>query len=212
MDKSWMNLADKCDPRFAQGIVAFINFVKQNKPRSTTHKCPCKRCRLHHERQLGEYKRYVRNARYPEECIAEQYITHECVTYCKLYMDDQVDVESPNVAQLYDLNVYSPLIKVSGHCPRIKLSAKQLDMAHWSVLEHCEQAKEYIVKHAEKFAFECPNLGKKQRVKHFIKYFRGWRGVYSDSSLAQEDEIEIANAKENDPYQERMPIYVTARR
>ncbi|CAM8917110.1 unnamed protein product [Rhodiola kirilowii] len=50
MDKSWINLSDKCDPRFAQEIVAFINFVKQNKPRSTTHKCPCKRCRLHHER------------------------------------------------------------------------------------------------------------------------------------------------------------------
>ncbi|CAM8953492.1 unnamed protein product [Rhodiola kirilowii] len=41
MDKSWMNLLDKCDPRFGQGILAFINFVKQNKPRSTTHKCPC---------------------------------------------------------------------------------------------------------------------------------------------------------------------------
>ncbi|CAM8892857.1 unnamed protein product [Rhodiola kirilowii] len=50
MDKSWMNLSNKCDPRFAQGIVAFINFVKQNKPRSTMHKCPCKHCRVHHAR------------------------------------------------------------------------------------------------------------------------------------------------------------------
>ncbi|KAL9670960.1 hypothetical protein QQ045_008523 [Rhodiola kirilowii] len=30
------------------------------------------------ERQLGEYKKYVRNTRYPEGCIAEQYITVEC--------------------------------------------------------------------------------------------------------------------------------------
>ncbi|CAM8953797.1 unnamed protein product [Rhodiola kirilowii] len=36
------------------------------------------------ERQLGEYKRSVRNTRYPEGCIVEQYSTHECVTYCKL--------------------------------------------------------------------------------------------------------------------------------
>ncbi|CAM8978946.1 unnamed protein product [Rhodiola kirilowii] len=49
MDTSWMNLSDKCDPRFAEGITAFINFVKQHKPRRTTHKCPCRRCRLHHE-------------------------------------------------------------------------------------------------------------------------------------------------------------------
>ncbi|CAM8974953.1 unnamed protein product [Rhodiola kirilowii] len=40
------------------------------------------------ERQLGEYKKYVRNTCYPEGCIDEQYIAHECVTYCKLYMDD----------------------------------------------------------------------------------------------------------------------------
>ncbi|CAM8905896.1 unnamed protein product [Rhodiola kirilowii] len=48
MDKSWMYLSDKCDPRFTQGIMAFIDFVKQHKPWSTTHKCPCRRCRLHH--------------------------------------------------------------------------------------------------------------------------------------------------------------------
>ncbi|CAM8956224.1 unnamed protein product [Rhodiola kirilowii] len=50
MDKSWMYLSDKCDPRFTQGIMAFIYFVKQRKPWSTTHKCPCRRCRLHHEK------------------------------------------------------------------------------------------------------------------------------------------------------------------
>ncbi|CAM8940320.1 unnamed protein product [Rhodiola kirilowii] len=36
------------------------------------------------ERQQGEYKKYVRNTRYPEGCIADQYITAECVRYCKL--------------------------------------------------------------------------------------------------------------------------------
>ncbi|CAM8940484.1 unnamed protein product [Rhodiola kirilowii] len=82
------------------------------------------------ERQLCEYKRSVRNTRYPEGCIAEQYITHECVLYCKLYMNDSTEMDSSNEARLYVLNVYSPLIKVCGHCPRIKLSKKQLDMAH----------------------------------------------------------------------------------
>ncbi|CAM8953846.1 unnamed protein product [Rhodiola kirilowii] len=60
MDKSWMNLLDKCDPRFGQGILAFINFVKQNKPWSTTHKCPCRRCRLHHGRlSLDEIQKHL---------------------------------------------------------------------------------------------------------------------------------------------------------
>ncbi|CAM8929745.1 unnamed protein product [Rhodiola kirilowii] len=59
------------------------------------------------ERQLGEYKRSVRNTRYPEGCIAKQYITHECVTYCKLYMNDSVEMDSINEARLYGLNIYS---------------------------------------------------------------------------------------------------------
>ncbi|CAM8956841.1 unnamed protein product [Rhodiola kirilowii] len=92
-------------------------------------------------------------------------------------MNDQVEAGSPNDAKLYVLNVYSPLIKVNGHCPRIKLSPKQLDMAHWFILEHCVQAKDYIVRHDEKFSFECPNRSKKELVKHFIKYFRGWMDI-----------------------------------
>ncbi|KAL9688333.1 hypothetical protein QQ045_032754 [Rhodiola kirilowii] len=36
------------------------------------------------------------------------------------------------------------------------------------------------------------------------------RGVYSDSSLARKDEIEIANAKEDDPYQKEMPTNITS--
>ncbi|CAM8904268.1 unnamed protein product [Rhodiola kirilowii] len=31
MHKSWMYLSDKCDPRFSQGIMAFLEFVKQKK-------------------------------------------------------------------------------------------------------------------------------------------------------------------------------------
>ncbi|CAM8918515.1 unnamed protein product [Rhodiola kirilowii] len=53
----------------------------------------------HIERQLGEYKRSVRNSRYPEGCIAESYVTHECVTYCKLYMmTNPTEMDSPNEA------------------------------------------------------------------------------------------------------------------
>ncbi|KAL9679938.1 hypothetical protein QQ045_017809 [Rhodiola kirilowii] len=67
----------------------------------------------HHKRtrQLGEYKRSVRNSRYPEGCIAEQYVTQECVTYCKLYLNETAMGSSDEVP-LYSLEVYSPLIKI----------------------------------------------------------------------------------------------------
>ncbi|CAM8949985.1 unnamed protein product [Rhodiola kirilowii] len=60
MDKSWMHLSDKCDPRFTQGMMAFIDFVKQHKPWSNTHKCLCRRCRLHHEKlSLDKIQRHL---------------------------------------------------------------------------------------------------------------------------------------------------------
>ncbi|CAM8950948.1 unnamed protein product [Rhodiola kirilowii] len=92
-------------------------------------------------------------------------------------MNDATEMDSSNEARLYVLNVYFPLITVSGHCPRIKLSKKQLDMTHWCVVEHCVQAKRYIKRHVEKFELECPNRSMKERVKHFITYFRGWMDI-----------------------------------
>ncbi|CAM8906723.1 unnamed protein product [Rhodiola kirilowii] len=62
-------------------------------------------------------------------------------------MTNPTEMDSPNEARSYVLNVYSPLIKVSGHSPRIKLNKKQLDMAHWCVLEHCDQVGEYLRRH-----------------------------------------------------------------
>ncbi|CAM8925831.1 unnamed protein product [Rhodiola kirilowii] len=130
------------------------------------------------ERQLGEYKRSVRNSRYLEGCIAERYVTHDCITYCKLYMNDESStVDSSSEAALYTLNVYSPLVKGSGNSPRTRLSKIQLDMAHWCVVEHYERAHEYLLKHANKFERECPNRTKKERVKHFLKYFRDWMDI-----------------------------------
>ncbi|CAM8951262.1 unnamed protein product [Rhodiola kirilowii] len=62
MDKCWMYLSDKCDMRTIKGIMDFVNFVKQNKPRSTTHKCPCRRCRLQHTKlPLDEIRTHLFN-------------------------------------------------------------------------------------------------------------------------------------------------------
>ncbi|CAM8951088.1 unnamed protein product [Rhodiola kirilowii] len=67
------------------------------------------------ERQLGEYKRPVRNTCYPEGCIAEQYVVQECVTYYKLYTDSHIfeDVRPPHT-----INVVSYHIKSLYHIRR----------------------------------------------------------------------------------------------
>ncbi|CAM8978383.1 unnamed protein product [Rhodiola kirilowii] len=38
-------------------------------------------------------KKYVKNTRYPEGCIAEQYIAQECVTFVKLYLEGNTFVK-----------------------------------------------------------------------------------------------------------------------
>ncbi|KAJ9539380.1 hypothetical protein OSB04_032113 [Centaurea solstitialis] len=45
-------------------------------------------------RQLGEYKKHVTNTRYPEGCIAERYLMHECVTFMNLYLNNGPAVHS----------------------------------------------------------------------------------------------------------------------
>ncbi|CAM8978310.1 unnamed protein product [Rhodiola kirilowii] len=92
-------------------------------------------------------------------------------------MNESTVMDSQNEARLYGLKFYSPLIKVSGHLPRFKLSKIQLEMAHWCVVEHCEEATDYLRRHTEKFDRECPNRTKTQRVKHFLKYFRDWMEI-----------------------------------
>lgn len=128
-------------------------------------------------RQLGDYKRYVRNTRYPEGCIAEQYIVQECITYCKLYMDNtsMEDMGGPQPT----ISVVSHLVKPRRRISRKRLDEDQIDIAHWCVMEHCDEAQYYINCHKELFNVQCSNYGDDDRVKHFLPYFQKWVSLYN---------------------------------
>ncbi|CAM8900157.1 unnamed protein product [Rhodiola kirilowii] len=122
------------------------------------------------ERQLGQYKKFVTNTRYPEGCIAEQYIAQECVMYCKLYMgkiedtfhnDDSVEEDA------IDISVVSNVIKPMGYSRRFRLNNNNIDVIHWCVLENCEDAREYIKEHMEDFYIENPYGDNDSRIEHF---------------------------------------------
>lgn len=114
---------------------------------------------------MGEYKKYVRNTRFPEGCIAEQYIVQECVTYVNLYMYNNAPEESIT-EEIF--------VNVSGYLSNMRLNDQQLRLAHWCVIENCEKAKYFIEHHKEKFEEEYPNHDDKARIKHFIPYFHHW--------------------------------------
>ncbi|CAM8885403.1 unnamed protein product [Rhodiola kirilowii] len=61
----------------------------------------------HIERQLGEYKRHVRNTRYPKGCISEQHVVQECVTYYKLDTNSHVseDARPPPTINVFSYHI-----------------------------------------------------------------------------------------------------------
>ncbi|CAM8934330.1 unnamed protein product [Rhodiola kirilowii] len=94
------------------------------------------------ERQLGEYKRHVRNTRYLEGCIAEQYIVQECVAYYKLYTDSHVseDARPPPT-----INFVSYHIKPLCHIRRKKLTLEQISIAHWEEMVNMNKHKTILI-------------------------------------------------------------------
>ncbi|KAL9683796.1 hypothetical protein QQ045_021221 [Rhodiola kirilowii] len=68
-------------------------------------------------RQLGNYKKFVRNTRYPEGCIAVENIAQECVMYCKLYMGEiegKSHINDEDKEDYFDISVVSNVIKPTG--------------------------------------------------------------------------------------------------
>ena len=45
MDKSWINIRNRCDPLYKKGAEAFVKFASDNRPGAATILCPCKKCR-----------------------------------------------------------------------------------------------------------------------------------------------------------------------
>ncbi|KAL9687627.1 hypothetical protein QQ045_032032 [Rhodiola kirilowii] len=83
------------------------------------------------ERQLGQYKKYVRNTRYPEGCIVEQYVAHECVMYYKLYMGEIEDgTTDQEEKEHWDISVTSHVIKPMGYIRRMQLQKDEINVAH----------------------------------------------------------------------------------
>ncbi|KAL6516894.1 hypothetical protein OROHE_018182 [Orobanche hederae] len=58
MDKSWINLPNRLDPRFLNGLMDFIKFAYMNKQHGSEIKCPCRHCRFslnQRKKTVGEH-------------------------------------------------------------------------------------------------------------------------------------------------------------
>ncbi|XP_004305751.1 PREDICTED: uncharacterized protein LOC101310148 [Fragaria vesca subsp. vesca] len=133
------------------------------------------------ERQLGGYKKYVRNRSNPEGSIAEAYLAHECVTYCNSYIfnkdDDTVvdnTTDATNAPQ-FNLSVVSELVKPFGNVPYTeRLTNVELIEAHWYVLQNCAEVNEYREYHLDHITDAYPNRHEERHKKEFPNYFLEW--------------------------------------
>ncbi|XP_004292005.1 PREDICTED: uncharacterized protein LOC101313768 [Fragaria vesca subsp. vesca] len=130
------------------------------------------------ERQLGGYKKYVRNRSNPEGSIAETYLAHECVTYCNSYIfnkDDIVANDATNAPQ-FNLSVVLELVKPFRNIPYTeRLTDAELIEAHWYVLQNCAEVNEYREYHLDHITDAYPNKHEETHKKEFPNYFLEWK-------------------------------------
>lgn len=135
---------------------------------------------LYFYRQLGKYKKSVRNTRYPEGCIAEQYIIQECITFCKLYINTpNLSTSEPQLDNPFNISIYSSLINPMSILRNKRLSRTERDVAHWCIMQNCEEVAYYINKHAENYFEAFPENTRSECINHFGPYFENWVNLLS---------------------------------
>ena len=128
-------------------------------------------------RQLGGYKGFVKNRAKPEGSIANAYIAHECVTYCKSYLHntDATEGLDPARTPTFNLSIVSEDIRIFGNLPNSEiLREDELCEAHWWVLQHCDEVKEYRDAHLGLIQLKYQNRHEERHKKTYPGYFLKW--------------------------------------
>ncbi|XP_004306180.1 PREDICTED: uncharacterized protein LOC101310926 [Fragaria vesca subsp. vesca] len=121
--------------------------------------------------QLGDYKKTNRNKRFPEGSITAAYISSECVTFYKTYLNDEhTGGESSGGGNQFHLSVVSDEVQPYGRLGReYRLSREELKEAHWCVLQHCDELEDYLEKHLSR-----QNGNEAIHERDFPDYFPIW--------------------------------------
>jgi hypothetical protein len=99
------------------------------------------------ERTLGRCKKCVQNRAHPEGCIAEAYLSFECLTFSSMYLNEietkwnreEWNSDVTQVERSKDLSVFSQRVRPLGAAKFITLEDKVLTRALWYVLNNCDE-------------------------------------------------------------------------
>ncbi|BBH09180.1 hypothetical protein Prudu_021604 [Prunus dulcis] len=111
------------------------------------------------ERLLGELKKSVRNRAKPEGSIIEAWVQYESLTFCGMYLKD---VETAfNRPQRNNDGAHDPLEILDEESRFLEMTW----IAHWFVLNNCDEIMAYLDEHEEMMKREHPShlVAQKQR-------------------------------------------------
>ncbi|CAL2256194.1 unnamed protein product [Prunus armeniaca] len=116
------------------------------------------------ERLLGELKKSVRNRVKPEGSIIEAWVQYESLTFCGMYLKD-VDMAFTRPQRNNDggmrnekLSVFAQSARPFGDPGREEsFSRNDMEVAHWFVLNNCDEIMAYLYEHEEMMKREHPS-------------------------------------------------------
>ncbi|WMV46923.1 hypothetical protein MTR67_040308 [Solanum verrucosum] len=136
------------------------------------------------EKEMGTFKSYIRNRRYPEGCIAETRVGIDCMNLFSKYLhrgvhtrfnkraqnNDECDPSDAETVSLFP-NKGVPL--GAKKTDPLILDNKSLSQAHTYLLRNCDEVQEYIREHEQKVNNQ-PRRSKWSKAKSHCQNFSQW--------------------------------------
>ncbi|BBG96738.1 hypothetical protein Prudu_005627 [Prunus dulcis] len=158
-----------CPPAFFTSMM----HVMVHLPEEASLACPVNyRWMYPIERLLGELKKSVRNRAKPEGSIIEAWVQYESLTFCGMYLKDvetafnRPQRNNDGGMRKEKLSVFAQSARPFGDPGRGEsFSTNDMEVAHWFVLNNCDEIMAYLDEHEEMMKREHPShlVAQKQR-------------------------------------------------
>ncbi|CAL2265623.1 unnamed protein product [Prunus armeniaca] len=116
------------------------------------------------ERLLGELKKTVRNRAKPEGSVIEAWVQYESLTFCGMYLQDVDTVfnrpqrNNNGSVRNEKLSVFAQRARPFGDPVRGEsFFRNDMEVAHWFVLNNCDEIMTYLDEHEEMMKREHPS-------------------------------------------------------
>ncbi|BBH02706.1 transposable element gene [Prunus dulcis] len=142
------------------------------------------------ERLLGELKKSVRNRAKPEGSIIEAWVQYESLTFCGMYLKD-VETAFNRPQRNNDGGMRKEKLSVFAQSARPFGDPDEESLAHWFVLNNCDEIMAYLDEHEEMMKREHPShlVAQKQRELFPQWFLESVNKLKSSNSPTYSDEL-----------------------